>query len=406
MWRRSSVLPFISVLRPKSGGRSPESGLRGPTGGSKQRCRARALLAVGLTLVLAPASGCGSKGGGEEDEVKAPEVPTISAQVAPVVRQSITHALTVRGTIVAAPNEDVKISALVAGRVTALRVAEGDAVRKDQVVAEIDRKPLEDQQRQAAAAVAQAKSAVENARLNLDRTERLFQRGIAAGKEAEDARAQFSAAQAAVEQAAAALDTATRNLERTSVTSPIAGYVVKRLVSVGEQVDGTAAQPIVEVANLDVVELGANIPAEYLGGVRVGQAVPVASQTFPGRTFEGTLIAIAPAVDTASNSTLGRIRIPNTEHLLKVGMFAEGRLPLEEHKNALVVPASAIVRDQASAAVYVLNGDVAERKEVKVGIENPDVVEILEGVAEGQRVLTSNVHGLGEKARLAKGSGS
>ena len=171
----------------------------------------------------------------------------------------------------AMPNQDVKIAALVAGRVVAMNVAEGDYVKAGQVVADIDLRPLDDQKRQAAAALAQAKAELENAKLNLNRTERLFERGIAAGKEVEDARTQLATAEAAVEQATAALDTADRQVSRTHVASPIAGQVVKRLVNVGEQVDGTAAQPIVEVANLNQVEIAADIPAEHLGRVRVGQ---------------------------------------------------------------------------------------------------------------------------------------
>ncbi len=355
---------------------------------------------VAAGLLVAP---CGEKGG-DEDEVKAPEVPTIAAQVGTVTRQSITREVIVRGTIAAAPNEDVKISALVAGRVVAMRVAEGDTVRKGQVLAEIDRRPIEDQRRQASAALDQAKAALDNAKANLDRTDRLFKQGIAAGKEVEDARAQFVAAQAGVEQAAAGLDIANRSLERAVITAPIGGQVVKRLVAVGEQVDGTGAQPVVEVANLDQVELAANVPAEYLAGVRAGQPVAIVCETFPGRTFDGQVIAIAPAVDPATNSALARVRIRNAEHLLKVGLFAQARIPVERHPDALVVPASAVTRDTEGTAVYVLNGDTAERKAVTTGIETPEAIEILSGVAEGQRVLTSNVHGLGEKAKVAKGS--
>lgn len=366
--------------------------------GLKTRPAACLLLALAM---LAP--GCGKKGG-EEDEVKAPEVPTVSADVATVARQSIARTLIVRGTIATAPNEDVKVSALVGGRVVAMRVAEGDSVRKGQVLAEIERRPLEDQRRQAAAAVKQAKAALENAKANLERTDTLFKQGIAAGKEVEDARSQFVAAQAGVEQASAALDIANRQIERATVTSPIAGQVVKRLVSVGEQVDGTAAQPIVEVANLDAVELDANVPAEYLGGVKVGQVVTISCETFPGRIFDGQVIAIAPAVDPASNTALARMRIRNAERLLKVGQFAQARVPVEQHKDALVVPASAVVRDQDGTALYVLKGNVAERTPVTLGIETAEAVEVVSGVNEGQSVLTSNVHGLGEKARLVKGS--
>ncbi len=131
---------------------------------------------VACALLLA---GC-SHGANEEE--KAAEVPTITADVGKVTRQDVAQTLTVRGTVAAVPNHDVKISALVAGRVMALGVAEGDRVAQGQVVAEIDPQPLEDQRRQAAAANESAKAAVVNAQANLDRTERLLQKGIAAGK--------------------------------------------------------------------------------------------------------------------------------------------------------------------------------------------------------------------------------
>jgi RND family efflux transporter MFP subunit len=376
---------------------------------SSNRHRAPSWSAATLTLVsclvLLVVPACGKKGG-NEDEVKAPEVPTISAQVGKVTRQSIARVLTLRGTIATAPNQDVKISSLVPGRVIDMPVAEGDTVRQGQTVAQIDRRPLEDQQRQAAAALQQAKAVLEAARSNLERTQHLFERGITARKEVEDAQSQMAVGQSGVEQATAALDIAARNVERANVTTPIAGQVVKRLIAVGEQVDGTAAQPLVEVANLAAVELGANIPAEYLASVRVGLPVTIVSDTFPDRTFEGRVVAVSPAVDPASNSALGRILIRNADGLLRVGMFAQARIPTDEHADALVVPAAAITREQGNAFLYVVNGAVAERKPVKLGIETPEAVEVLEGVTEGQQVLTSNIHGLGEKAKLQQGQGS
>jgi len=300
------------------------------------------------------------------------------------------------------PNQDVKVGALVAGRVDSLSVAEGDWVKAGQIVAEIDPRPYTDQKRQAAAGVAQATSAVENARLNFERTERLFQRGIAAGKEVEDARAQRAAADAALEQAAATLETADRQLSRTHVTSPIAGQIVKRLVSVGEQVDGTAAEPIVEVANLDHVEIAAAIPADHLGRVGIGQRAEVTSDAYAGRAFEGEIIAIAPAVDSATNTALARICLANTGRLLKIGMFAQAQIGVSERKNVLTVPPSAVSKGEAAAAVYVVSGAIATRTKVTLGLETSEAVEIASGLTEGQKVLTSAIHGLGERARLAQ----
>jgi RND family efflux transporter MFP subunit len=343
---------------------------------------------------------CG-KGGGNE-EIASTDEPTIAAEVGTVTRRDLVEPLIVRGTVVAMPNQDVKIAAFVAGRVDSLPVAEGDWVKAGQSVAEIDPRPFADQKRQAAAAVAQATAAVENARLNLERTERLFTRGIAAGKEVEDARAQRAAADAALEQASAALETADRQLSRTRITSPIAGQVVKRLVSVGEQVDGTAAQPIIEVANLDRVEIAAAVPAEHLGRVRVGQRAEVSSDAYADRSFDGEIIAIAPAVDSATNTALARIRLANTGRLLKVGMFAQAQIGLSERKGVLTVPPSAVSKREDEAAVYVVSGAIATRTTVTLGLETSEAVEIASGLAEGQKVLTSAIHGLGERARLAQ----
>ena len=358
-------------------------------------------VAVAAMLALSLVA-CRSKGGDEDEAATPAEVPTIVAEVAKVTRRTLADELVVRGTVAAVQNEDVKVSALVAGRVTLVSAAEGDSVREGQVIAELDRRPLEDQRRQTAAALDQAKAQVENARLNLQRNQQLFERGIAAGKEVEDAKTQMASAQAAVEQATAALSTADRNIERAQVRSPIAGQVVKRMVSVGEQVDGTAAQPIAEIANLDRVELAANVPSEQLSRIKIGQPVSVATDAYRGRAFVGSVLAIAPAVDPTTNAALVRMRIANADRRLRIGMFAQARVQLDQHANALVVPPPALVRDQRGTAVYVVSGDTAERTPVTVGLEQPDAVEILSGVEDGQTVLTSSVYGLGEKAKLAK----
>jgi RND family efflux transporter MFP subunit len=353
-----------------------------------------------LLLLLAASVACGGKGGGEET-VEPPEVPTITADVAKVTRRPMVDDLVVRGTITAVPNEDVKVSALVAGRVNAVTVAEGDTVRQGQVIAELDRQPLIDLRRQAAAAVEQARAQLENGRLNLQRNQQLFERGIAAGKEVEDARTQLAAAQSALEQAQASLSTADRNIERAVVRSPIAGQVVKRMVSVGEQVDGTSAQPIAQIANTDRVELAANVPSDYLPRVKVGQTATLSTDASEPHAITGSVLAIAPAVDPATNAGLVRIRIPNPERALKIGMFAEAHVTLDRH-DALVVPPSALVRTAEATAVYVVSGDIAQRTEVKTGLEKPDAVEIVSGVTEGQTILVSSVYGLGDKAKLSK----
>ena len=90
---------------------------------------------------------------------------------------------------------------------------------------------------------------------------------------------------ALLSQAEAALSLARLNLARTDVRSPLTGMIVKRLLSVGEQVDGTAAQPVFEVASTSEVELFGNVPALYLDKIRVGQALRISTDAFPGKSI-------------------------------------------------------------------------------------------------------------------------
>jgi len=106
-------------------------------------------------------------------------------------------------------------------------------------------------------------------------------------------------------------------------------------------------------------------------------------------------------VDAATNTTLARVRMANPGRLLKVGMFVQAQVGLSVHKGVLTVPPSAVSKGEEAAAVYVVTGDKAARTKVTLGIETSAAVEVIDGVKEGQKILTSAVHGLGERARLA-----
>lgn len=357
-------------------------------------------LAVGTLLLL----GCSRKSPSENEAVEpgaGQEGVVAEVTVTRVERADINSTLSVSGTIAGLPNQDVRVSSLVPGRVARMLVAEGDRVSAGQVLAKIDDRPFLDQLQQAEAGVAQAKANLENASLNRDRNENLFQRGIAARKDLEDARTQVSVNEAALRQVEAASALARLQVSRAEVRSPLGGTVVKRFVSVGEQVDGTAAQPLFEVANTAEVELFGNVPALYLQEVRVGQTLPIATDAFPGKDFVGRVVAISPAVDPSTNVGLVRIRIANQARLLRLGMFLTAQVPLETHRNVLVVPPQAIYRDQSgNPQIYRVQGENAEAAPVKLGLEIKDRVELLSGAKEGETVILTGGYGLPEKAKI------
>ncbi len=342
-----------------------------------------------------PAAGSDEEGGDGSASAVA-EVTLIK-----VARADLTETLAITGTIAALPNKDVRVSSLVPGRVAELSVAEGDRVNSGQLIARIDDRPFRDQVKQAEAAEAQAKASLENARLSLGRNEDLFTRGIAARKEVEDARTLEKVSASALLQAEASLSLATAQLARTQIHALLTGTVVKRFVSVGEQVDGTGTQPIVEVANSDEVELLGNVPAAYLGKFHPGQTIAVASDAFSDKLLSGRVVAVAPAVDPATNAGLIRIRFENRAGLLRIGMAVSARVPVARHAAALNVPPEAIYRnEQGAPRVFKVTGDSAVAAEVKLGIETPERIELLDGVREGDTVIRTGGYGLGEKARI------
>ena len=338
---------------------------------------------------------------GEDDTPGSASEPVAEVTLTRVARADISSTLAVSGTVAGLPNQDVRVSSLVPGRIARMRVAEGDHVRAGQVLAKIEDSPFFDQNQQAEAAVEQAKANLENARLNRDRNENLFQRGIAARKELEDARTQASVSEAALRQAEAALALARLQLSRTAVHSPLDGTVVKRFVSVGEQVDGTAGQPLFEVANVTKVELFGNVPAVYLDKIRVGKALRISTDFLPNKEFVGRVVAISPAVDPSTNVGRVRIGIQNEAGLLRLGMFLTAQVPLETHANALVVSPQAVYRDQMGQPhVYRVQGENAEAVPVKLGLETPDRVELLSGAQVGETVILSGGYGLGEHSKI------
>jgi RND family efflux transporter MFP subunit len=362
---------------------------------------AGSLLALALAFFLLPS--CAKKTsedeGGETEEGAAKVVAEVT--VTRVERADIESTLAVSGTISALPNQDVRVSSLVAGRVAAMLVAEGDPIRTGQVLARIEDQPYRQQLRQAQAGVDQAKANLENSNLSLQRNEKLLDRGIAARKDVEDARTLASVNQAVLRQAEAALSVARLNLSRTEVRSPLAGMVVKRLLSAGEQVDGTAAQPVYEVANTLEVELFGNVPALYLSKIRVGQTLRISTNAFPGKTFAGRIVAISPAVDPSTNVGLVRIRIANGAGLLRLGMFLTAEVPLETHRNALVTALAAVYRDpDGNPEVYRVQGDKAEAAPVKLGLETKDRVELLSGAEEGATIILGGGYGLPAHAKI------
>jgi membrane fusion protein (multidrug efflux system) len=353
-----------------------------------------------LALAIAFAIGCG-KHKDADDEAKSTSTAVPEVTVTKVRRGTLVQNRSVSGTVTAPPNQDAKVAALVAGRIAKVFVTEGDRVQTGQELAQLESTQFRDQVRQAEAAVSQARANVENATLAAKRNEDLLARGIAARKEVEDARTQRAVHESTLKSAEAALSAAHTQLSRTVIVAPFTGTVVKRFLSVGEQVDGTSAQPVVEVANIDALELMGTVPASSLNQIKTGVAFKFTTSSVPGQEFTARVVSVFPAVDPATNNGTVRIRIDNPQHLMKFGMYISVELPLQQKGTSLIVPIQAVYPDESGEPhIYKVTGDEAVSVPVKLGARSQTDVEILEGVQEGDTIILTGGYGLPEKSKV------
>jgi len=209
-----------------------------------------------------------------------------------------------------------------------------------------------------------------------------------------------------VVQAAAALDIARKRLQDTDVVAPIAGFVRKRLVNVGETFKEKT--PLMSLVATHALKLQGDVPERFAPQIDAGRSVRVEVEAFPGQTFPGTITRVSPAVDVESRSFAVEASVPNPRGVLKPGFFAKASILTGTERNAPFVPEEAVASFAGIVKVYVIVDGKAEERRVKTGVRQNGRVEILEGVKVGETVATSSLSQLatGTAVTVQTGAGN
>lgn len=267
----------------------------------------------------------------------------------------------------------------VSGRVTRLNFRDGERVRRGQLLVQLD-----DQLPQAQ--VKQSEAELSIARANHKRNQELLAQNFISQRTVDESAANLDVAHAklALAQATAA---------RLKIVAPFDGIAGIRSINVGDYLkDGT---DMVNVEDIDVVYVDYRLPERFQTQVKKGQKAVVEIDALPGRTFEAQIQAVDPLIDANGRSIAVRATIDNRQQLLRPGMFARVTTVFGERDKAQVIPEEAIVpQGGRQFVIKVVNGpekdsQVSKRVEVKVGIRRPGRVEILEGLSEGDTVVTA-----------------
>ena len=173
--------------------------------------------------------------------------------------------------------------------------------------------------------------------------------------------------------------------EKAPVESPLTGIIGRTYVDKGTSV--TPQSPIALVVDMDKVKIKLDITEEYLPRIVLGQRAQVSLQAYPEERFSGVVSKISPVLDLETRTAPIEVIIPNSDHRLKSGMFAQVQLVLEEHKDALVIAKEAIMGRGDGVYVYTVEANTARQKNIKLGIHHGSLYEVKEGLKAGDLVV-------------------
>jgi HlyD family secretion protein len=336
--------------------------------------------------------GFGPGGGG-------PRVP-MTVELGAARRGDLAAHLTVVGNLIGLQTVDV--APRVQGRLIGISVELGDAVRRGQTIAKVEDREIAEQVRQAEASMEVSKATIRQreadlkvAELNFDRSKNLYSRQLLAKQALDDAESRYLAAVAQVDLAKAQqaqndarLQELRFNLNNTIITSPVDGFIGRRNVDPGAMVStNTAVASVVDISRLKLV---VNVVEKDLRMVTAGDVGVVEVDAYPGEKFNGRIARVAPVLDPATRTASIEIEIPNPGYRLKPGMYARITLTVEERKNVLVAPKIAVIDFENRRGVWVPTEDTrAKFLPVELGIEGTDTIEIVSGLKEGDRFVTT-----------------
>lgn len=346
--------------------------------------------------------------GGKKEE----KITFDTAAVAPA---NIMNSITATGTI--EPVTSVTVGTQVSGIVSKLFVDYNSVVKKGQVIAELDKTNLMSQLNTAKTQLATAQSQLNYQTANYKRYKTLFEKGLVAADDFDNAKLSYTQAKEQVASAKEEVQRAQTNLGYATITSPIDGVVLSKSVEEGQTVAASFSTPELftiaqDLTNMQVV---ADVDEADIGDVKEGERVSFTVDAYPDDTFEGEVKQVRQEATTTNNVVTYEVVIsaPNADLKLKPGLTANVTIYTAERKGVLSVPSKALrfipqketvgkmkIVDAANAKnkVWTIEGNSIVAHKVNIGMTDGTNTQIVGGIAEGTKVVTGlNVMGGEEK---------
>lgn len=331
---------------------------------------------------------------GKEKKVEAENL--INVEVVPAETKTIQNYIATTGTLNA--DEEVTVSSEVDGIVKIIRAREGFPVAAGAVMAEINAVDYLLDTKRSEAALKQAEANLNNVKAEYQRKESLFKEELITKQQFDDLSMRVALAEADVSRAKAALETSRERLARTRIFAPMSGLVKERRISVGDYVRNSS--PLFQLIKVDSLKLNFTVGEKDTAALKTGQKVIFTVDSFPERTFEGSVSMLYPHVEERTRTLQAEALVPNKGYLLKPGLFARVTIQTDAPRDALVAPSNALLYDGNIIRVFIAEGDIARERVVKVGIPYGESVEIVEGLKAGEQIVVVGQSNLTEGVKL------
>lgn len=351
-------------------------------------------------------------------------IPALEVDTAFAINRNVKRGVEVVGSLAA--DEEVIVGAQAAGELAQLNVDFGSYVKQGQIIAVIDQRDAKLKVEQAEATLKQtmarlgmkegekfdahqnadvrvAKASLDWAQMDLDRSSRLVENGDIARSVYDQAvtqhnlaRARYQAAidavnqqLAIVEQQRSALSLARKAITDTVIKAPISGAVKEKFANRGSYL--AVGGRIVSLVKINPLRLRADIPESFSAAVRKGQTMSLQVEAFPGQTFTGRVVRIGPSLNEQTRALTVEAEVGNSGNQLRPGMFAKSELITAPAAQAIMIPTRSVLTVAGLNKAFVVEqGKVFERL-IKTGVTDGDLIEVIEGVKEGEAVATKNL---------------
>lgn len=395
------------------------------------------LITIIFVLVVCSLAACSSKS--KETQVaksdsKNSTADLLQVSTAPVVERTGSRGIEVVGSFEA--EDEVTVSSQASGNLDEISVDLGSSVRRGQVIARLDKREFKLKVDQAEGTLHQAEArlgvsrgeridpqkqpdvrqafaALERARSDSTAYKALFQSGTISSqqfdvyeKALDQAEARYQASlenvrnlEAIIEEKRAALDLAKKQLADIDILSPINGVVKEKTASRGEYLQ--PGKPVVTIVQINPLRLKLEVPETFAAGIARGQVVTLRVDSFADREFKGVIKRINPSMDEKNRSLIAEAEVINANGLLRPGMFARAQIVSDSQSTSLMVPEKAIVSLAGVNKVFVVDSGRAVERLVKLGTRDGTLVEIVDGIKSGERVITSSTEQLHDGVSVA-----